>query len=232
MLDTHENLRTLIRRLSLALCAGALGCATSQAVPDATQNDVEPKPDAVVKWVELGGEAPEDTEVAGTFHKAIGWYDRYGRSAIVMGIERSESGDRRKALLTADLVLWEGSAWTLQRRFRQLVDICQFDLELEAFVGRWSVTDLNNDGFAEATFAWRSGCRSDVSPISHKVLMVTYKDGEVVKYALRGQSAVDDGSGKVLGGTYEADPAFQNAPNGFLNHATTVWTMTVTERFR
>ena len=223
---------TMVAWIIIALAAITGGCASSPTVPDATRDDVKPNPKAEVKWVELGGKAPDDAQVQGEFHKAIAWFDRYGRSAVVMGIERSKNGDSRKALLTADYVLWEGSAWTLQRRFKQLVDVCNFDVELTAFAGRWSVTDLDNDGLAEATFAWRSGCRSDIGPVSHKVLLVTSRKGEVEKFVLRGQTAVDDGSGKVVGGDYQVDPAFNQAPKSFLNHAITVWAKTVTEKMR
>jgi len=212
-----------------ALVVALAGCTTTTAGGSA-DDDPKPNPNAKVTPIDFEGAAPPDAEVQGTFQAAIGWKDRYGRNAVVIGIKTTEAGDTKNALLVADHLLWEGSSWNLQRRFKQLVDQCQFDVELEAFTGKWSLTDLDNNGLGEATFAWRSGCRSDVSPVEHKVLLVTMVDTKTAKFVLRGQTAVDDGSGQVLGGKYKADPAFEGAPKGFLKHAEKVWGLTSSEK--
>lgn len=224
----------LLAPLALAGACTPKAADTSPSAPPAGAMEHDPSATPQVAPLDFGGKAPDDAEVQGTFQLAFGWTDRYGRSAIVIGKTESTSGDATTSMLVADYLLWEGSAWTLQRRFKERLEACQFDTELTAFAGPWSVTDLDRDGLGEATFAWRSGCRSDVSPVVHKVLVVRANPagGEPDKFVLRGQTRVDTGGGIVVGGEYEADPAFAKAPPAALEHAKKVWGLTATETMR
>ena len=160
----------------------------------------------------------EGLEAPGKREHTIGWTDRYGTNAVVISREAQRGG----ALLTATHARREGDgSWTTVRTFKELISDCEFDVSLYAQVGDWSVTDLDDDGLGEATFAWSSGCRSDVSPLTHKVLVV--EDGE--KYVLRGMTIDQTGAG----GTFEADPAFKKVPAAFRAHAERVWKATVKE---
>ena len=99
-------------------------------------------------------------------------------------------------------------------------------------VGDWSVTDLDKNGVAEVTFAWRVGCRSDVSPVGHKVLMVGYDQSvEVAKYVLRGDTAINIGGSLEEGGEFRVDSAFKKAPPSYLEHAKMVWSKTSVETY-
>ncbi|MBM4780247.1 MAG: hypothetical protein GQE15_21310 [Archangiaceae bacterium] len=97
---------------------------------------------------------------------------------------------------------------------KDFVETCPFDLLLEVVEGSVEVTDLNDDGMAEVSFAYLLACRSDVSPASAKLLL--YEGA--AKYALRG-SAQDMGGG----GEFTADPAFEKAPKGFRAFAEAKW---------
>jgi hypothetical protein len=120
--------------------------------------------------------------------------------------------------------------WTSQRQFRERAPDCLFATELYEILGEWSITDLDADGVGEATFAWRAGCRSDVSPVTHKVLLVEHEGLEVKKFVLRGRSAISIAGTVDEGGEFEADPAFESAPKAFLEHARKVWKQTSVEK--
>ena len=95
---------------------------------------------------------------------------------------------------------------------------CQWDLTAEFIGASIGLSDLDADGLAEVTFAYKLNCTSDVSPGTLKLLVL--EDGE--KYIIRGQTRVDLGDGSQ-GGEYKVDPSFDKAPAGFVDHAKKVW---------
>lgn len=206
-----------------------------EAKPDAgIEGEVDPNAKKIVTPVDFGRKPPEGAEVQGKHHYSFGWEDKHGRNAVVMGIKTTESGEEgTTSVLTADYLLWEGDAWTLQRRFKERVAACDFDTTLKAAKGKWTVTDIDGDGIGEATIAYTAGCRSDVSSVAHKVLVIRTNDkGEVEKFALRGKTRLDMGDGLVEGGKYRIGKEFDTAPKGFLEHAKKVWKKTATEKMR
>ena len=163
----------------------------------------------------------------GEVASVIGWTDKYGSNAVVFTLQDQKgTGDEGNGrLLQIKHALQEGDgSWTEVRSFKELVDDCPFDISLDVFTGDWSVTDLDKDALGEATFAYRAGCRSDVSPVGHKVLMT--ENGK--KWALRGQSRIKEAGGSI-GGDFKPD--FKDGPTGGLEHAKMVWEKTVTENF-
>lgn len=186
--------------------------------------EVDPNATDTVKRVKITkDELPEGYESKGKFINAIGWTDKFGRNAVFF-FKKTGKG---KAMLTASHMTWEGAAWTEVRTYKELVQKCEFDITLEHQIGKWSVTDIDKNGHGEATFAWHAGCRSDVSPVAHKVLLVTTENAKGTKYVLRGQTRVEK-----VGGDYKMDPAFAKAPKGFLVHAKVVWKATAEEKMK
>lgn len=105
------------------------------------------------------------------------------------------------------------------RTYIERVADCEFDVILNPFFGDWSVTDVNQDGVGEASFAYRVGCVSDISPVGHKAFVT--QGGE--KYVLRGVSRLEFPGMEPEGGTYTAD----TMPDVFLMKAKEVWELTV-----
>jgi len=186
----------------------------------------DPNATAEVKRLDLKGKAPDGAKVTGKYSSAVTWTDKLGLQTLVLGIRETKRGDAVSTLLVADYQSREGDGWSSDRTFKEWVRACQFDTTLTPFTGSWSVTDLNKDGLAEITFAYHVGCRSDVSPVTQKVLMFT-SDGKggTTKYALRGDTRVTG-----VGGAFKVDPAFKGAPAGFLAHAQKVWKRLVDEK--
>lgn len=166
--------------------------------------------------------APEAFPAKGAIQAVLKWQDKYGINALVFARTESKGkGEARSAMLTVTHALQEGDAsWKTVRVFKERVDDCPFDIELTPEVGAWSVTDLDKDGLGEATFAYSAGCRSDVSPVTHKVLQT--EDGK--KYALRGQTRVEG-----EGGVFKADTSYKDEGKAFRAHAEMVWKETVGE---
>lgn len=160
------------------------------------------------------------------------WLDFFRQNMIAGHIVKAgKEGDAVTLMLTVrhwriDAEKGDGS-WQLVRDYKELVEGCQFDPTLWAKRGDWSLSDLDSDGMAEFTMAWRSGCRSDVSPNTHKVL-VTEDDK---KYVLRGQSRLPAPDDKETG-KFKADAAFKGAPAAFLTHAEKVWEATVADNLQ
>jgi len=198
--------------------------AAAAPAPAADTTTAEPSPDVPmekdpsatdkVETTQLGEDSFESVELPGQTRKIIGWTDKHGTNAILIKREWPKGAG---AELVAYHLNREGDgSWTNIRDFRELVSDCNdYRLTLEPHTGAWSVTDLDNDGLGEATFAWTAGCRTDWSPITHKVLLVESGD----KYVLRGMTNSADAN---------PAPEFDKAP-AFLEHARSVWKSTSTE---
>lgn len=143
---------------------------------------------------------------------------------FVLGAEKKKEKDdwvlRSRELLVTHVV-GKKEIW----RAKDFVEQCEFDLSLEVVEGSIRVTDLDEDGEAEISFLYRLGCRSDVSPLTAKLLL--YEGA--AKYALRGQSKEQVGEAEFVGGDFKPDPAFEQAPKAFLEFARGQWKGLVAE---
>jgi hypothetical protein len=123
------------------------------------------------------------------------------------------------AYLYARLITRRGKAVRLVREVKDRAERCEFDLTAAFLPRSFGVTDLDRDGVGEVTFAYKLGCRSDVSPITLKLLVLE----EGAKYILRGSTSVRVSATERMGGRHRVDRAFKRAPRPFLKHARRVW---------
>ncbi len=110
-------------------------------------------------------------------------------------------------------------------RAKDFVERCEFDLTLEVVEGSIRLTDLDDDGEPEVSFVYRSACRSDVSPLTAKLLLY---EGSA-KYALRGTSRERVGETEYAGGEFTVDPSFEQAPRPFIEFAKAQWKSLIVE---
>ncbi len=103
-------------------------------------------------------------------------------------------------------------------QMHDFVHACEAGAEAEFSPDSPVITDLDENGLSEIWLTYYVGCRGDVSPIGMKILM--YEGGR--KYALRGETFVH-ADGMDMGGTYRADPAFENAHERFRHFADRLW---------
>ncbi len=158
----------------------------------------------------------------------VTWTSRLGPHMAVF-LTATKEGRARDALhvsraLHVTTLRFYADDWQKTADVRERVPPCALDLVAEFIDGSIGVTDLDHDGEAELTFAYRFGCGGDVSPNAMKLIMLEGRD----KHALRGQSRVDPGAGGRIGGEHKAD--FRKAPAAFLAHARQVWETHVDER--
>lgn len=89
-----------------------------------------------------------------------------------------------------------------------------FGLECDFYDQSISITDLDKDGYAEATFMYHILCASELTPVPTKLMMI--ENGE--KYAIRGDSYIPDFQ---MGGEKNID--FGDDNNELLQFASQTW---------
>lgn len=107
----------------------------------------------------------------------------------------------------------------LLRRITDFVEACDMDMSVAHVPGSLAITDLDGNGLYEVTFLYELACRSDVSPLTLKLMMLD--NGE--KYPIRGTNLVDVGSGQQYGGEKHFGAAFDDAPASFRRFADQHW---------
>jgi hypothetical protein len=167
-------------------------------------------------------------KVSGTVERWVSWQDSNGDNVAVFSSDSKEKAKKDgERLLSKGLyvTVFSGKDGKLKRgrEVRELANACPFDLTNEVRETSVGVTDLDADGVGELTFAYVTGCRSDVSPLTMKLVVLEGAD----KNILRGTTRLNPGDGWVGG---EFKPEFgKKAPAAFLEHATKVWAKFVTE---
>ena len=142
-----------------------------------------------------------------------------GAHRVRLVFQSPENGGSRRVIITHEARKTEKAAWKKVWEAKDFVNDCEFDLSLDVSWAQATVTDLDNDGVGEFAFTYVLGCRSDVSPLTMKLLM--YEGSS--KYALRGTNRVRVSDKDFEGGTFEVDAAFKKAPASFLEHAKAQW---------
>jgi len=171
---------------------------------------------------------PGHLKPAGRVVSSFAWTDARGENLVLFALTTKTKPPRHadgEPSVTKRLVIRHYTNAALVREFKDAVVDCWADPSLEVLERASSVTDLDGDGVGEATFAYKLGCRSDVSPIGLKVLMSEAGD----KYALRGETSVPVSATERMGGKYKVDSSFKTAPPGFLDHAVKQWKAVVRE---
>lgn len=154
----------------------------------------------------------------GGYSRDLRFTDKAGAHVVRFAFapqRRKKTGDgysRSQQLLVTHTV-GDKQVW----QAKDFVNDCELDLELDVLEGSIEVTDLDDDGVGEVSFLYKLGCRSDVSPLTVKLLM--YEGTK--KYALRGESYERVGETEYAGGTFTPD--FDGAPRAFLTFAKAKW---------
>ncbi|HKE16655.1 MAG TPA: hypothetical protein VKB80_17400 [Kofleriaceae bacterium] len=164
-------------------------------------------------------ERPPEAGQDGVVVAGIRFSDRNGANVVVLVHQVEEGGDRNNRRLWAYHYVEAAGKRRVLRTVRDKEENCELDNAARFVDGSLAVTDLDGDGLGEITFAYDLGCMSDVSPKGRKVVVL--ENGE--KWILRGESRVDPGGGKPVGGDFTSDPPQQKWPKTLHDHATDVW---------
>lgn len=247
LLSPRPMLLAFVVSASLWSSAGCDSKATQEApkpapAPEANtasepiEAPIEPEPIAAVeRFTADPADAPADLVEGGRVLDQVGWTDSEGKHLLFLVRHDRQEGEYAgsasliiahyldmtplEAPETEEAV--EDAGLKELSREQVVVERCEFDIVLEPVLGDWSVTDLDADGVGELTLAWTAECTSDISPETHVVRVSEGAEG----YALRGVTRVDPGDG-AMGGEFEAEAGFEDAPAAFREHAEKVWAQT------
>jgi len=191
---------------------------------DSDSTKVEPVVDLNPVFVEPH-DLPIECKYEGEVFDVQSWQDLNGKNYFI----RTVSEKQEDSTFNNEAGDWPTSSQSLfayhyvgndKDHFRRISTIsyaiknCEFDLIMSHIIESFGLTDLNKNDIAEVTFMCRKTCTSDVSPSDQLLLML--ENGK--EYALEGFSEVFG-----EGGTYEVSKEFNSAPEGFLEHAKSVW---------
>jgi hypothetical protein len=150
------------------------------------------------------------------------WEDKNGKNILIFTEKTTEKQlyPDEPSTYTINLHAYHFAGDKLIREVKDFEKDCMFDMRARFIEKSITITDIDEDGYAEVTFVYRLGCTSELSPDGLKLMML--ENGE--KYAIRGNTLVDysgDGS-NVVGGVTNVDDSFNAIPE-FLAHAKKIW---------
>lgn len=149
--------------------------------------------------------------------------DSAGENHVVFTLVETGSHDEGSKQLPSSVlrikhVASQNDTVTTVRSYTERIENCEFDIILEPFFGEWSVSDVDQNGIGEASFAYTAVCVSDVSPLTHKAFVT--EAGQ--KYTLRGRTYLQIPDEQPEGGEYTSE----KMPPAFLTKAQQVWELT------
>ncbi len=199
------------------IVASILLAATPAVAGDITATDVAP------------AELPAKAKVHGTtIERIVRFADKNGTNYVVFSSTSTEKpatdmGRSRTRWLYVDhWAISPGRASRALLPVRDFEQDCPFDLTAAFVPAAFGVTDLDGDGLAEVTYGYQLSCRSDVSPATYKLLMVS--NGK--KYILRGETRLALPGEAPMGGSFTPDPGEKKWAPKFYAHAVAVWKAT------
>ncbi len=157
------------------------------------------------------------TDVNAIVEKALQFNDKNGKNYLVATIHQNRSDEwASKAILVQHYIETSNNPFVLIRQITDKEDHCEFDNDLQFLDKSLTITDLDKNKYAEITFLYKVGCRSDVSPITLKLMVI--ENGN--KAAIRGKT-IPKGFGfpkeKV------ADTSFNKLPKLIQDQANKLW---------
>ena len=170
-------------------------------------------------------EIPKEISYRGTLKEAVRWTDESGVNLVITceteeAVSKNAPSEdyREKYLFAHHYLLFEDSirqTWKVTDYIKE----CPLDIAADFVDNTFRVTDLDKDGIAEVWMMYLLTCTGDVSPVEMKIIM--YEGTQ--KHAMRGHNRVDIGYGRMEGGDYNFDKAFNQAPAAFRDFAKKLW---------
>lgn len=260
-----RNTKLYIMKYFLFVCSILIlaGCNSSTSNNADNNSDIDSKSKVFdaefMKPKQINADAlPSEVSVYGIFNEAWIWVDSLGENLFVLSHQIKKEDQKNED--GEDVIT--GSAYTSHylkkdgryrssRTSNQDERSCAYDMVCDFIPGSTTITDLDNNGFAEMKYQVIMACRSDVSPAAMHLKMreneksyvligttwVPFKDG--LKFNLTTENLSIDGSGKVddellemerTMGKYIGEYQFSNAPPQFLQYARQEWLKYVKEK--
>lgn len=190
---------------------------------------------AQFKLTKLGKNSiPKSIQYTGNIVEAVRWTDKTGDNIVILTVTNKTQSKNAPDDSYSDGALYAYHYFFLGDSIRQTwkvydnVKECPVDMFLYFVDKTFAVTDLNKDGKAEVWIMYKVSCQGDVSPIPMKLIM--YQENK--KFAVRGTTRVKVSATDYLGGEYNFDDAFKNAPAEFRQYAEKLWKQHKTETWK
>lgn len=172
---------------------------------------------------ELNKDQCDQYDVSGEIIKSLSWKDKNGENVMIFSVNTEvEEMEDEPSPVTRDLFAFHfikgESDWKLIQQISDVEKDCIFENNAGFSTNAISVTDINQDGFAEITFGYILGCTSEASPNFIKLVMLE-KEKE---YDITGTLLVTAYE-EPWGGDTKISTDFNSAPTGFLAYAKQIW---------
>jgi len=155
--------------------------------------------------------------------------DSLGEHVLVLTEKSTASSNGRieKIDLAASYYDKTADKWALAWTVKDGVDCPNLDSAASFFADATSITDLDKDGNAEVTVAYKTFCGGGIDPSTIKVIMRQGKE----KFAIRGESLIKFKGQEPMGGTNTPDKALlANSKAVFKRHMDKIWKRIYVER--
>lgn len=157
--------------------------------------------------------------VKGTIIEAASFKDAEGESYVLLTeLDNGEKDGTQNKSIYAYCFTKQGSSFIQKWLVQDNITGCDVDATCEFLPGSLSITDVDSNKIAEATFLYQLSCKGDVSPHSKKLIMYQGAD----KFAIRGATILQTPAGKE-GGDKKIDASFTKAPKPLLDYANKQW---------
>ncbi|CAH0995357.1 hypothetical protein EMA8858_01478 [Emticicia aquatica] len=149
--------------------------------------------------------------------KALQFDDKNGKNYLTVTIQEDRTDDDvSKTLLVQHRIQKSQGEYELIRQIIDYETKCEFDNELNFIDKSLVISDLDKNKYAEITFLYKIGCRSDVSPVGLKLMVI--ENGN--KAAIRGNT-IPSGFESMKEKT--SDAAFKKLPKVIQDQANRLW---------
>jgi hypothetical protein len=170
----------------------------------------KPRPISALLVSSLADNMPSEVRLTKGFSKVAGvsWTDSSGEHYALFCSKQIEGKGTQSNYLQVDVYDSSvGKPFKLGRTIKDKFEKCEFDNETRFVDKSVTVADADGDSIEELTFVYTTGCRSDMSPDTMKLVVLEGKD----KHILRGQSKVRVSDTEFAGGDFKPE-GFKKAP--------------------
>lgn len=155
--------------------------------------------------------------------------DALGEHVLLLTEKATASANGRieRRELVATYFDRSAGGWRAAWQVKDGVDCPELDSAASFFPNATTITDLDSDGAAEVTVAYKTFCGGGVDPSVVKVILRQGKQ----KYAIRGESLIKFKGQEALGGTNKPDKALLAKDKAvFKQHMEKIWRQVYVER--
>lgn len=159
--------------------------------------------------------------------KSVHFRDREGEGLLVLSRTDGQATDAEtaqevdKVVLKATLFGRTSEQGTFQARWQseQETSCPGLDLDVDFYTDVSDISDLDNDGVAEATIASHAFCGGGIEP---HAIVIELREGQAT-YSITGESLISPSGEEPIGGERNDNATLKDAPKALRDHLDKVW---------